>query len=76
LIATLVLANGVHGTLMHVVFRLRCSLAVLVEDKQVGCRELLTVGEADQVGDGAVIDGGQDGQQVRGRAAASCRLHP
>ena len=38
----------------------------LVEDEEVGRAEVLAVGEVDQVGDCAVVDGGQDGQQVWG----------
>ncbi len=39
-------------------------LAVSVEDEEIGRWHALTVGEVNQVGAGAVIDGSQDGQQV------------
>src|SRR5690348_2797013 len=45
-------------------------LAVSVEDEEVGRWHALTVGEVNQVGDGAVIDGSEDGQQVGGGPTA------
>ena len=48
-------------------------LAVRVENEQVGGRELLAVGQVDQVAGGAAVDAGEEGEQV-GRGAAAGRL--
>src|SRR6516225_10220674 len=45
-------------------------LAVLVEDEQVGLREMLTICQIDQVGDGAAVHGREQGEQVWGGPAA------
>ncbi len=39
-------------------------LAVGAEDERVGGRELLAVGQVDQVTGGAAVDAGEQGQQV------------